>query len=235
MNLLRRKKKFIVVLIGAILLTPLLPRIGHTEIYLGGMGGYVAPMDLSDISATTGSGPTLRLNDAAFKGAAMAGGKVGYYFSSVKWLGIEMEGMFTTLLFKDQGQDASSGNLVGADSFEVTTWGINVIFRYPGERFQPYLGAGLGVFAAELTLDTFGTASQGLVPGINALAGIRAFLNDAKSVAAFVEYKYNYAQFEFSYPPASGLPAFQVDATYSANIAAAGVTVHFDIFPGSIL
>ena len=201
--------------------------------YVAGMGAFVNPMDFSNITATTGALPPQPLNDAAFDVGAMAGAKLGYHFSSIKWLGIETEGLFTTIQFADQ--DSSTNNLVGADDLEVTTWGFNAVFRYPGERFQPYIGGGLGLYFAELTLDNFGTATDSVVPGINALAGFRAFLNESKSVAAFVEYKFNYAKFNFDYPATSTLGSFQVEGTYWANIAAAGFAIHFDIFPKSVL
>lgn len=233
MTLRRRSHKIVVTTIGVMLLTILLTARGQAEVYVGGMGGFVGPMDLSDVSATTGALPTQRLNDVALDNAAMAGAKLGYHFSSLKWLGIETEGLFTTIQFADQ--DTSEGNLTGADDLEVTTWGFNAVFRYPGERFQPYIGGGLGLYFAELTLDNFGTATDGLVPGFNALAGIRAFLNDAKSVAVFAEYKFNYAKFKFGYPETASLSSFELEGTYLANIAAAGFAIHFDLFPKSSL
>jgi hypothetical protein len=233
MHLLLRTKKFVVGTLGAMLLTVLLPTLGRAEVYVAGMGGFVKPMDLSDVKTRTGSGSKEGLNDVALDNAAMAGAKLGYHFSSLNWLGFETEGLFTTIQFSDQ--DSSDGNLAGADDLEVTTWGFNAVFRYPGERFQPYIGGGLGLFFAELTLDNFGTATDSVVPGINAMAGIRAFLNDAKSVAVFAEYKFNYAKFKFQYPATSSLSAFELEGTYWANIAAAGFAIHFDIFPESVL
>jgi hypothetical protein len=233
MNLLLSIKKLIVALIGVMLLTSLAPTLGHTEVYVAGMGGFVAPMNLSDVSATTGSNSKESLNDVGLDNAAMAGAKLGYHFSSLKWLGIETEGLFTTIQFADQ--DSSEGNLTGADDLEVTTWGFNAVFRYPGEWIQPYIGGGLGLYFGEITLDGFGTATDSVVPGINALAGIRAFLNEGKSVAFFAEYKFNYAKFKFDYPATSTLESFQVEGTYLANIAAAGFAIHFDIFPESAL
>jgi len=232
MNLLLRTNTVVVALIKAMLLTALLPTLGHAEVYVAGMGGFVKPMDLSDVTRTS-SGSKVQSNDVALDNAAMAGAKLGYHFSSLNWLGIETEGLFTTIQFSEQ--DSSEGNLAGADDLEVTTWAFNAVFRYPGEWFQPYIGGGLGLYFAELTLDDFGTASDGLVPGINALAGIRAFLNDAKSVAVFAEYKFNYAKFKFAYPATSSLSSFELEGTYWANIAAAGFAIHFDIFPEGVL
>ncbi len=233
MNLLFRTKDIVVALIGVMLLTSLFPILGHAEVYVAGMGGFVAPMNLSDVSATAGSNSKEGLNDIALDNAVMAGAKLGYHFSSLKWLGIETEGLFTTIQFADQ--DSSEGNLTGADDLEVTTWGFNAIFRYPGEWFQPYIGGGLGLYFAEITLDGFGTATDSVVPGINALAGIRAFLNEGKSIAVFAEYKFNYAKFKFGYPATSSQSSFDIEGTYLANIAAAGFAIHFDIFPESVL
>lgn len=233
MHRLPKPNRIVVTLIGVMLSAALSLGVGHAEIYVAGLGAFVKPMDLSDISATTGSLPPEGLNDVPFDDGAMAGAKLGYHFSSFNWFGLETEGLFTTLQFANQ--DSSEDNLTGADSLEVTTWGFNAVFRYPGERFQPYIGGGLGLYFAELTLDSFGTTSDSLVPGFNGFAGIRAFLNESKTLAAFVEYKFNYAKFQFDYPATSSLQAFEVEGTYWANIAAAGFAIHFDIFPKSAL
>lgn len=129
----------------------------------------------------------------------MYGGKVGYFFSRLNWLGVETEAFTTTPHVKQQfttisflGAPLVSGTGIG-NHFRVTTWALNLIARYPGERFQPYAGAGLGVFFARMS-DLPGSSSD-TAPGLNALAGARFLI--AKQVALFGEYKYNRATFEF--------------------------------------
>ena len=107
--------------------------------------------------------------------------------------------------------------LVPGTSLNVLTWATNVVVRYPGKQFQPYVGAGLGVFFARAKFAGL-SDSDNAVPGLNALAGLRYFPID--HLAIFAEYKYNRAAFEF--PTAIGF-----EGDYSANHFLGGVAYHF--------
>ena len=158
------------------------------------------------------------------------GGKVGYYFSSVKWLGVETEVFNTTPNDKQQtftisgppafGPPFTIPNSPGA-SVNILTWATNVVVRYPGKQFQPYAGVGLGVFFARTKFSGpgGGTDSDNAVPGLNVLAGLRYF--PMKHLAFFTEYKYTRATFEFPNP------AIASKFDYSANHFLVGVSYHF--------
>ncbi len=76
----------------------------------------------------------------------------------------------------------------------MATWALNLIARYPGERFQPYAGVGFGIFWARISGQDIGTSSD-VSPGLNALGGMRFSLTER--LALFGEYKYNQAAFDF--------------------------------------
>lgn len=94
------RSRFVHVLLPALLicLCPvlLLPFQSSAEMYVAGMVGYTSPNDLSNIKGT-GGGSALSLSDLALQDSIAYGGKVGYYFPQIKWLGIETEPYNTTL------------------------------------------------------------------------------------------------------------------------------------------
>lgn len=199
----------------------LLPSHSAAEPYVAGMVGYTAPNDLTNIQGT-GVASGVSLSDLALKDSVAYGGKVGYFFPGVNWLGVETELYNTTPHVKQQSATASgfgisvpTGTLPGFN-LRVLTWGINAVVRYPGKTFQPYAGVGLGVFFANASFQ--GQSDSDTAPGLNALAGLRMFATD--NLALFVEYKYNRATFNL--PNAIGF-----EADYSANIFMGGASYHF--------
>ena len=207
---------------GLVLLSLMLLLPSHViaEPYVAGMVGYTAPNDLTNVKGT-GALSAISISDLALKESIAYGGKLGYYFPQVNWLGIETELYNTTPHVKQQTATVSSPGFSATATFpgfnlRVLTWGINAVVRYPGKTFQPYAGVGLGVFFANATFQ--GQSDSDTVPGLNALAGIRMFATD--HLALFAEYKYNRASFNL--PTAIGL-----EADYSVNIFMGGVSYHF--------
>ncbi len=210
------KKVFLysILAIGSALL---IPGIGQAEIYVGGMGGFSFLNDFSDVTSK-GAFPDMPLPDADLGNSAMGGGKVGFYLPGYDWFGFETEAYFTDPEFSPWVRQGVDANL------QVITWAFNALLRYPGERFQPYLGAGAGVFFVEIDTDLAGQdLSQNWVPGFNLFGGVRGFVTE--SLALFVEYKYNQATFDLR-TTVFGLP-FGFEGTYTTNIIAAGISYHF--------
>ena len=214
MHWMIRKSCFLFV---PLLVSLLMVGTAQAEIYLGGFGGINLPNDFSSVHAT-GQFPNVSIPNGDLGTAPMAGGKVGAYLPGYDWVGFEFEGFYTEPAYTpwvDRGVDAN---------LELTTLGFNLLFRYPGERIQPYLGAGLGLYWAEIASDLPGPAlTNNAVPGANAFAGVRGFLTD--SLALFMEYKFNYVRLNFR-TQIFNLP-FGFEGTYSANMIAAGLAWHY--------
>ena len=217
---MRWKKEMFLNCMVAIVSALLIPGIGQAEVYFGAMGGYSIPNDFSDVT-TQGRFPDDPLADASLGNAAMVGAKAGAYLPGYDWFGFETEGYFTDPKFSGvvpQGAQEVDANL------QVITWGFNALIRYPGERFQPYVGAGFGLYFAEIDTDLPGSdLSQNWVPGFAFLGGFRGFVTN--SLALFVEYKYNQATFDLR-TTVFDLP-FGFEGTYTNNIIAAGLAWHF--------
>ena len=136
--------------------------IGQAEIYFGGMGGYSFPNDVSNRSFSGDLLP-LPLPDVGLRCTVVGGGKIGFYLDEYNLFGFETEGFFTEPEIENDF----------SEKLRVITWGFNVVLRYPGKRFQPYVGAGLGLFFAEVVNDFPGpSASEDWVPGLNLLGGV---------------------------------------------------------------
>lgn len=220
---------FSVILAGTLVLTSATAR---SEFYVAGQAGISLPGSFTNVeglgSAFGGAG--FKSTDLDLANSVLLGAKVGYFFPRLNWLGIEGEYFHTNPHIKQQSATITAPN--GATGtlekqgahVSMSTGAINVIARYPGKRFQPYVGVGLGMFGASVssnqvqTLNNQPLSASDFSFGLNALAGVRYFLT--KRVALFGEYKYNRASFQFE-----GNAQFKAD--YSASNIVGGISLHF--------
>ncbi|MGE0472659.1 MAG: outer membrane beta-barrel protein [Nitrospirales bacterium] len=216
--MLQDKKTFINLIVMALIL---LPTLSHAEWYVGGQFGFSRPNDLADVEGIK-SAKGITLNDQDLKNAFGYGAKVGYFFQDrFDWLGIEFETFTSNPHIKQQPVTASVGgssitlNSVAGTHFRVITPAVNLIVRFPGYYVEPYAGGGVGAFIG--TLSSSSGSDTDYSPGVNALGGLRFYLND--QVALFTEYKYNYTKFQFD-------ESF-IKGTYSSHNLYGGISFHF--------
>ena len=168
--------------------------------YIGLYGGLTSPERLQEVRGT-GDLSAVKLTDLALARSAIFGGKLGLFPSPKSWLGIETEFFYTNPHIKQQDITFSGAvpttttNFAGAH-VRVATWALNLIARYPGERVQPYVGVGPGIFWGRMSgpVAELGTGSDTSL-GLNALGGVRLLLT--QRLAVFGEYKYNRVTFDF--------------------------------------
>ena len=207
-----------------------------SEGYLAGFGGYTFGGKFD--ADASGS-----LNGAAFGNRSLAtsavvGAKAGGFFpQSLSWFGVEAELYSTTPHIEQQGTAPGS-------HMSVTTVAINAIARLQlgcepvqdheervTERFtiqydrdfcrlQPYAGVGLGINWLDMSNNSF-SAHANVVPGFNALGGVRYYVTE--HISMFTEYKYNRATFSFLGP--AGLSGFS--GVYSVNHIVGGFAYHY--------
>jgi opacity protein-like surface antigen len=106
---------------------------------------------------------------------------------------------------------------VTQSSLRLVTVAFNVVARYPGKIFQPYVGVGAGGFYFSSSGQFDG---RQVVPGLNAQAGLKVLATEEWGL--FVEGKYNYATITNLDPVGFGL-----SGVYSAINFVAGVAYHF--------
>ncbi|HZD12542.1 MAG TPA: outer membrane beta-barrel protein, partial [Candidatus Binatus sp.] len=170
--------------------------------YVGLYGGLTIPQPLQDVRGIeSSSGVTL--SNLKLAQSAILGAKLGFFRSPKSWLGVETEFFYTNPHMKQQNITFTPPALrnFAEAHIRMATWAVNLIARYPGERFQPYAGVGPGIFWARIsgahtgtTPPDIGTASH-TSAGLNALAGLRFALTER--LALFGEYKYQQAAFNF--------------------------------------
>jgi opacity protein-like surface antigen len=200
------------------------PPAAHAETYVGGMLGGAFPNRFSDVRDGQGA----RYSDLKLDASVVGGVKLGHYFSKADWLGVETELFATAPKMKPQSVPGTGPacpcTLTTSDpALRTFTWAVNAVVRYPGEKFQPYAGLGIGVFFADLR--TANAQADNGVPGLNALAGARLFLT--KELALFGEYKYTQASFDFGRAVSTGAGSTSLSGDYSANMFVVGLSAHF--------
>lgn len=189
-------------------------------------------------------------SDIKLEDSLMFGARAGHFFDDLgfPWLGLEVEAYTTRPDVKNQTIRAnqtitrfdptSSPNGPGAggtpdtspqtfsfsnpqvlndNELRVTTLAVNIIARYPGETFQPYIGTGLAGFWFRGKNQFEGSR---IVPGLNALAGLKIILTEHWGI--FAEGKFNRATVQ-------GLgKTLGVKGNYSIFHWVAGVTFSFE-------
>ena len=210
--------------------------LAYAETYFAGQGGLTLPQPLSSRELTPLAFPNgTRTSNETLKSSYMYGLKVGHYLESQPWLAFEAE-LFTTTphikqqpltttlppnwVFTSTGTRTLTQEITG-QSFRVTTLALNEVFRYPGKYFQPYAGAGLGIFHARKHEPTSGDTQYSLRPGFNAQAGIRVL--PFRHLSFFTEWKFNYARFHFD----QTAHLAGSNAKYNVHHLVGGVAYHF--------
>ena len=185
----------------------------QAEWYVAGQAGYSFADSLRNVT-TTGPFSGIELQDFDMKNSLAYGGKVGLYPYHGS-LGFELDVNHSTPHVKNL--DDSPGIHLA-----VTNVGANVLLRYPGATFQPYLGLGPGILIARLGRSVETESDTQVSIGFNFLTGIRAFVTP--HVALFTEYKFTDAKFDFN----GAFGSFGgFDSTYRTHQLFAGVSYHF--------
>ncbi|BCA52953.1 conserved exported protein of unknown function, OmpA-like [Nitrospira sp. KM1] len=158
------------------------PSLVSAEWYVAGQfGGNFA----DQVQAVRGTGALQGLSapDFDLKNSYAYGGKIGYYAGHFI-LGGELDVLYSNPHIKNL--DNIPGVHLG-----VTNIGLNVLLRYPGATYQPYIGAGPAVIVSRLSQSATTQSDSDTTVGVNLLAGVRAFVTS--NVAVFTEYKYTMA------------------------------------------
>jgi opacity protein-like surface antigen len=201
----------------------------QAEMYVAGQAGISIPNKFSNVSGQDSLAGT-SLSDIGLQNSLIYGAKLGYYFESMKWLGVETEVFNSNPNIKQQNATVSGGGgsfsgTIPGQNVRVLNWApINVVVRHQMGKFEPYGGVGLGLYFARIKDGETGETSSSTRPGLNTQLGARYLVT--QNIALFGEWKYNYATLHFSdSSPTAATGGF--NGNYSANIFAFGVGYHF--------
>jgi len=124
----------------------------QAEMYVAGQVGASVPNKFSNIEGVDNNAG-LTISDLSLQNSLMYGAKFGYYFDSIKWLGVETEVFNSTPHVKQQdatvsfGGASATGNLSG-QSVRVLNWApINIVVRHQMGGF-PSVPISVGHFAS---------------------------------------------------------------------------------------
>ena len=211
----------------------------YAESYVAGQFGVTLPSVGNGLSNNDLTGvfiPGSTTSDQALKSSILYGAKVGHYFQSVPWFGLEAEMYNTTPHVKQQtitffapsGASAGSASTEGLNFRVFTLAPLNLTFRYHKTRLQPYIAFGPGLFIARLkdpSLTSDNTQSSTAL-GLNAQAGLRYYVT--RHFTVFMEGKFNHARFNFSEtPPGANFNLFGFNSTYNMFHVAFGLSYNF--------
>lgn len=202
----------------------------QAESYVAGQLGLTVPSigkGLTDVDLTGSFPEGSTLSDNALKSSLMFGAKLGHFFNRAPWFGLETEAFMTNPHIKQQPVTltvppvAATAELPGA-YFRVVTWApVNLVFRYPGKRLQPYVAIGPGVFFARIKDPNSSDSQSDTRLGLNTQVGIRYFLT--RHVALFGEWKFNHTRFHFK----EETDYFGFNGSYNMHHFAIGLGYHF--------
>lgn len=184
------------------------------EPYIAGQAGVAFPQALSEVELDQIPTPTTpegtKSSDLALANSGMYGAKAGYYFESLRWLGIEGEYYQLSPNVKQQIVSETPPGWTTTTTFKpganliVNTFVLNVVARTQFGQWEPYIGAGPAGFLAQFNMNNRELGREPLAIssgrlGLNVEAGLRyRFLTH---MAVFGEWKFNHAQFSSIAPP----------------------------------
>ncbi|HEU4683891.1 MAG TPA: outer membrane beta-barrel protein [Nitrospira sp.] len=185
------------------------------EWYVAGQAGVNFADRLTSVSGT-GSLTTLRAPDFDLKNAVVYGGKVGNFPGNGP-IGLELD------VFNSQPNIKNLDDIPGIH-LRVTNVGVNVLLRYPGPTYQPYVGIGGAALVSHLGASATTQSDSDVGFGVNLLAGLRAFVTPY--IAVFAEYKYTRGTLTF-HDAFGSVGGFSGD--YKAQHVVFGVSYHFSL------
>lgn len=196
----------------------------EAEMYVAGQVGLNLPHSLSNVEDRRG-GVTFDENDQSLKSSVMYGAKLGYYFESLKWLGVETEIFKTTPYLKQQHVTTLGGiNFLTAPGGHLSIWTwapANIVVRHQMGAFEPYAGIGLGFNLAKFSVGDGRSSGGG--PGLNTQLGLRYRMTT--NLAFFGEWKFNHANLK--YGEFMGFKGHDLSMNYNAHNVVFGVAYHF--------
>jgi opacity protein-like surface antigen len=210
----------------------------YAETYVAGQFGMTLPSigkGLTDNDLTGSFTPGSTISDQSLKTSGLYGAKLGHYFQSVPWLGLEAEVYNTTphikqqsVIFSGPSGPVGSADLPGVNLSVFTLAPLNLTLRYHKTRLQPYIAVGPGIFFARIkdpSLTSDNTQSSTDF-GLNAQAGLRYYIT--RHFTVFAEGKYNHVRFHFpETPPGSNFNLFGFNSTYNMIHVAFGLSYNF--------
>jgi hypothetical protein len=234
MNTAQSTRRFVITSLLALLMPIVLfvPQ-AYAETYVAGQLGMTFPQALSSGDVTQhGIGGLTIDSDQSLKNSLMLGAKLGHYFTRARWVGIETGLSFANPHVKEglltlSGPGGSASGVFSGVHHRMIIWDVaTLMFRYPGYRFQPYVGVGPALFLAKLSGPGAPPGQSATAIGLNAEIGARYYIT--RRWALFGEGQYHHTRLGYtSNDDNAAADPFGFRATYSALTVSLGISYHF--------
>jgi outer membrane protein W len=210
----------------------------RAETYIAAQAGYTIPRDTARGRATDPENAGLpagtSVGPVKLDGSPLYGMKLGHYFESVRWLGVELETFVTT---PHRPQQHIKLGVPGMGTVHYVEPGATnrlivlsplLVARYRAGSLEPYVGVGPGIFwlhqnQAPVTAGGRAYSQSSTGVGLNTQVGLRYRVTDHLSV--FAEWKYNYAKINL--PGQADAGHFGINAVVNLHHAVFGIAYHF--------
>ncbi len=183
----------------------------QAETYIAGQVGYTVAQDTTRGKVTNpglvGLPEGTTVSNTSLNNSLTYGMKLGHYFDSTPWLGVEVESFLTNPHTPQQRitlQAPGVGTILldetGATNRLIVV-APNLVARYQVGAFEPYIGIGPGVFFLHQRQESLMSGAPAYSQsstrvGLNTQVGLRYRMTDHVSV--FGEWKYNYVRFNLA-------------------------------------
>jgi outer membrane protein W len=223
-------------LVGAHILSLSTAGVVQAESYVSGMVGYTIAQDTTrgkvNDPANVGLPAGTTISNVDLNNSLMYGVKLGHYFNSTPWLGVELESFMTTphrpaqrLTLFTPAAGSFQQDEPGATN-RVIVVSPNLVMRYQAGSFEPYVGIGPGVFflhQKQLTGTGTDYSQTSTRFGLNTQLGLRYRITE--HVSMFGEWKYNYARINLA--GQADVNHFGINAVINLHHFVFGVGYHF--------
>jgi len=194
-----KKTKLFLAAVWFVLVFPTLVR---AEWFLDVYGGEASTQDASVTAETTSYGILMatttksHTEEADFDTSFTMGGRIGYWFEKVPWLGVSLDLSY----FKAEGEKAEF-HAVPLSLLLMLRWPLFKSENFPKGKLQPYAGIGPGYFFTDSKVN-FRPSLQDSVSGASNEIGFDARVGLAwqfhKHWAIFGEYRYTDVKIDFT-------------------------------------
>ncbi len=192
--------KLFVTVFSVISLMAIVPTIASAEWCTDFHFGLARTRDAEvDVEISSSSLGFVRVHSATEKadfGTSLAfGGRIGYWFENLRWLGLALD-----LSFFEAEDEAVDITAIPLSLLVMFRWPLLKAEKFPKGRLQPYAGIGPGFFYSYSRVD-FGPRLPETVSGYSSDLGVDVRAGIAwqfhKHMAMFGEYRYTRVSIEF--------------------------------------
>jgi opacity protein-like surface antigen len=206
---MRCQRPFVIatLVLSALVLAPVL---AFSETFVDLYAGGAFPMD----THTTFNG-TEAASKSPYKDSFVFGGRVGYYFEGVPWVGLALDASY----FKADINlpNGAENDVIPVSALLMVRAPLNVTTDFPHGRVQPYLGIGPSFVYSKADVESDDDTSFNM--GFDVHLGLNYMFT--RNIGIFGEYRFTYVK------PSYELNGTTVEPNFSVNHFAVGLAFRF--------